>query len=159
MTKDKIAVMVGSVRDVIGRVLRYSSPPDIGGNVKATLESEVKASLVDGYLPCSIALEVARKLEVAPKAVGDVADRLGIRIINCQLGCFGLEKAVRQELEGESISETVAEQIKGYLVNGRLPCAVAFKLGRELGFSLKEIGDVASRLEIKMVSCQLGCFP
>ena len=56
--------------------------------MKATLESEVKAALVDGNLPCSIALELAGKLEVAPKAVGDVANRLEIRIINCQLGCF-----------------------------------------------------------------------
>jgi len=154
-----MAVMVGSIEDVIGRVLRHSSPPDIGGNMKATLESEVKASLVDGYLPCSIALELAGKLEVAPKAVGDVANKLEIRIINCQLDCFGLEKTVRHALEGESINETVVEQIKGYLVNGRLPCAVAFKLGRELGVSLEEIGDVANRLKIKMVSCQLGCFP
>ena len=159
MTKDEIAVMVVSIGDVIDRVLRYSSPPDIGGNMKATLESEVKASLVDGYLPCSIALEVARKLEVAPKVVGDVANKLGIRIINCQLDCFGLEKTVRHELEGESINETVAEQIKGCLVNGRLPCAVSFKLGKELGVSLKEIADVANRLKIKIFGCQLGCFP
>ncbi len=151
--------MVGSIGDVISRVLRYSSPPDTGGNMKATLENEVKASLVDGNLPCSIALEVARKLKVAPKAVGDVANKLEIRIINCQLGCFELKKAVRHEVEGESISETVAEQIKGCLVNGRLPCAVAFKLEREHGVSLEEIGDVANRLKIKIVSCQLGCFP
>ncbi|MFC2055951.1 hypothetical protein ACFLTO_00035 [Chloroflexota bacterium] len=127
--------------------------------MKETLESDVKASMVDGYLPCSIALELAGKLEVAPKAVGDVANKLEIRIINCQLGCFKLKKAVRHELEGESTSETVAEQIKGCLVNGRLPCAVAFKSGRELGVSLEEIGDVATRLKIKIVSCQLGCFP
>ncbi len=127
--------------------------------MKATLESEVKASLVDGYLPCNIALELARKLGVAPKAVGEVANRLEIRIINCQLGCFGLKKAVHHELEDESISETVAEQIKSCLVNGRLPCALAFKLGKKLGVSLEEIGDIANRLKIKIVSCQLGCFP
>lgn len=127
--------------------------------MKVTLESEVKASLVDGYLPCSIALEVAREQKVAPKAVGDVVNRLEIRIINCQLDCFGLKKAVHHELEGESISETVAERIKSCLVNGRLPCVVAFKLGRELVVNLKEISDAANKLKIKIVSCQLGCFP
>ncbi|MFC1958380.1 hypothetical protein ACFLV6_00435 [Chloroflexota bacterium] len=127
--------------------------------MKATLESEVQASLVDDYLPCSIALEVARKLKVAPKAAGDVANRLGIKVIDCQLGCFGREKAAPYEPDGEAINETVAEGIKGHLVDGRLPCASAFKLGRELRVSLKEISDVANRLKIKIFNCQLGCFP
>ena len=127
--------------------------------MKETLESEVKASLVDGYLPCSIAFEAARKLKVAPRAAGDVANRLKIRIINCQLGCFTLGKATPYEPDGETVNETVAERIKGSLVNGRLPCAVAFRLGEELGVSLKEISDLANRLKIKIVNCQLGCFP
>ena len=127
--------------------------------MKATLDSEVKAALVDGYLPCSIALEVARKLKVAPKAIGDVANTLGIKIIDCQLGFFMLEKAAPYEPDGEAINETVAERLKGCLVNGRLPCAAAFRLGGELGVSMKEIGDVANRLKIKVASCQLGCFP
>lgn len=127
--------------------------------MKATLESKIQASLVDGYLPCNVALEMAGKLKVAPKTVGDVANRLGIRIINCQLGCFTLEKAKHDEFEGESINETVAEGIKGRLLEGRLLCAVAFRLEKELGVSLKEIGDTANKLKIKIANCQLGCFP
>ena len=52
------------------------------------LEEEVKASLVDGKLPCAVAFKIARKLKVAPKTVGDAANRLNIRISGCQLGCF-----------------------------------------------------------------------
>ena len=53
-----------------------------------TLEEEIKASLVDGRLPCAIAFKIARKLKVAPKQVGDMANKLGIKVANCQLGCF-----------------------------------------------------------------------
>lgn len=127
--------------------------------MKVTLESEVIAALVDGYLPCSIAFEVAREQKVALKAVGDMADELGIRITNCQLGFFEVEKAAPYEPGDEAINETVAEGIKGRLVDGYLPCAVAFKLERELGSSLKEISDLANRLKIKIANCQLGCFP
>ncbi|MCX7991993.1 MAG: hypothetical protein N2999_08210 [Proteobacteria bacterium] len=40
----------------------------------------------------------------------------------------------------------------------KLPCKVAFKLAEELNISLKEIGDMANKLNIKITNCQLGCF-
>jgi hypothetical protein len=52
------------------------------------LEQEVKESLVDGKLPCAVAFKIAKKLKVAPKDVGDTANKLRIKIANCQLGCF-----------------------------------------------------------------------
>ena len=52
------------------------------------LEEEIKASLVEGKLPCAVAFKIAKKLKVAPKEVGDAANRLKIKISSCQLGCF-----------------------------------------------------------------------
>ncbi len=40
----------------------------------------------------------------------------------------------------------------------KLPCKVAFKLSEELNISLKEIGELANKLNIKITNCQLGCF-
>ena len=53
-----------------------------------TLEEELEASLVNGKLPCAVAFKIARKLKVTPREVGDTANKLNIRIANCQLGCF-----------------------------------------------------------------------
>jgi hypothetical protein len=52
------------------------------------LEEELEASLVNGKLPCAVAFKIARKLKVASGEVGDTANKLNIRIANCQLGCF-----------------------------------------------------------------------
>ncbi len=52
------------------------------------LEEELKASLVNGRLPCAVAFGIGRKLKVSPKKVGDMANRLNVKISNCQLGCF-----------------------------------------------------------------------
>jgi len=52
------------------------------------IEAEVKASLVDGKLPCAAAFQIAKKLGVAPKAVGDTANDINVKIASCQLGCF-----------------------------------------------------------------------
>ena len=57
-------------------------------HMNRTLEEELEASLVNGKLPCAVAFKIARKLKVAPRKVGDTANRLDIRIVNCQLGCF-----------------------------------------------------------------------
>ena len=35
-----------------------------------TLEEELKASLVNGKLPCAVAFKIARKLKVSPKTIG-----------------------------------------------------------------------------------------
>ena len=50
-------------------------------------------------------------------------------------------------------------KIKSSLVDDRLPCAVAFKIAKELKVSPRDVGDAANRLSVKISSCQLGCFP
>ncbi len=57
-------------------------------NMDTTLEQEMRASLVEGKLPCAEAFRIAKKAQVAPKEVGDAANELKIRISSCQLGCF-----------------------------------------------------------------------
>ncbi len=52
------------------------------------LENRIKSSLVDGKLPCAVAFKIAKELKVAPREVGQAANRLSIRICNCQLGFF-----------------------------------------------------------------------
>ncbi len=51
------------------------------------------------------------------------------------------------------------EKIKSSLVEGQLPCAVAFKIAKELKISPRDVGDAANRLSVKLSGCQLGCFP
>jgi hypothetical protein len=61
------------------------------GNKKGVipeLEEEIKSSLIDGRLPCEIAFKVAKKMKVSPREVGEAANRLKIKIVKCQLGCF-----------------------------------------------------------------------
>jgi len=55
--------------------------------------------------------------------------------------------------------QALEEELKGSLVDGRLPCAAAFKISGRHGVSARKIGDMANRLNIKISGCQLGCFP
>jgi hypothetical protein len=56
--------------------------------VESELDKRIKSSLVNGKLPCAVAFKIARELKVGPKAVGQAANRLSIKISSCQLGCF-----------------------------------------------------------------------
>lgn len=58
-----------------------------------------------------------------------------------------------------SVNPKLEERLKASLVNGKLPCAVAFQLAGELKVSRKEVGEAANQLKIKISQCQLGCFP
>ena len=52
------------------------------------LEMKIKSSLVDGRLPCAVAFKIVKEPKVSPRDVGDAANRLSMKISNCQLGCF-----------------------------------------------------------------------
>ena len=122
------------------------------------LEEAVISSLVGGYLPCPVALKLSARLKVETNAVGNTVDRLGIRITDCQLGCFKVKKTRRDNLDDKLFSREITEGVQNSLIDGRFPCMAAHDLGRKLKVSLREIGDAATKMKIKISQCQLGCF-
>jgi hypothetical protein len=63
------------------------------------------------------------------------------------------------EEERNMDKKVLEDEIKSSLINGKLPCAVAFKIAKKLKVAPKDVGDAANELKIKISSCQLGCFP
>jgi LAO/AO transport system kinase len=56
--------------------------------MKEELKQEMLRKAVEGKLSCAVARKIAEELNIPFRDVGDAADQLGIRINNCQLGCF-----------------------------------------------------------------------
>jgi len=52
----------------------------------------------------------------------------------------------------------VAEAIREALVEGQLPCAVAFQVAERLGVEPLQEGQEADALEVRLSRCQLGLF-
>jgi len=52
----------------------------------------------------------------------------------------------------------IEEYIRNSLEGGRLPCAKAFQIARDLNLPKHRIGEACNRLGIKISRCQLGCF-
>jgi len=50
------------------------------------------------------------------------------------------------------------EAIQGKAKNGKLPCAMCFKLAEDFGISKREMGKILNEIKVKIRQCQLGCF-
>jgi len=57
--------------------------------VDTNVKEKVMALAKEGKLPCKKALALADELGVSPSAVGKAANDSSIKIVGCQLGCFG----------------------------------------------------------------------
>jgi len=131
---------------------------DLKEEKKQVLEEEIIASAVNGQIPCAVAFKIAERLKSVPRVIGDKANELKVRIINCQLGCFYVEKATHEDLEGRFIDIQLTGEVQTALVQGKLPCKVAFQIAKKLKAGRKQVGDAATKLKIKIADCQLGCF-
>jgi hypothetical protein len=52
------------------------------------LDQRLRDSAKDSRLSCTLARKIAEELDVSYKEVGEAADKLRIKIKNCELGCF-----------------------------------------------------------------------
>ena len=57
-------------------------------DVTPELEQAIREGLILGRLPCAVAWAVAARFGVSKRHVANVAEKLGVRIGQCQLGAF-----------------------------------------------------------------------
>jgi LAO/AO transport system kinase len=56
------------------------------------------------------------------------------------------------------MGKELIEKIKSVSPNNKLSCEDAHKIAEELKLELKEIGEMADKMNIKIIKCMLGCF-
>ena len=117
------------------------------------------ASASDSRLGCATALGLARKLGVSPAEIGDAANQQKVRIANCQLGFFAAEKSVHDDLEAVPTAGPLADAVDAAASEGRFACVTAFEIAGQTRSAVKLVGDTATKKGIRIVNCQLGCFP
>jgi hypothetical protein len=55
--------------------------------------------------------------------------------------------------------KNLIEKINTHTKNNRISCKQALKIAEEEQVPPKVIGEMLNELKIKVVTCQLGCFP
>lgn len=141
------------------RIQTKENPADLSEERRTQLMEKVKASSQDGHLPCAKAHKIAQDYDVPKIAVGEMADKLGIRIINCQIGCFKVDKIIHDNAdEKKKTDDDIQKRLQTITENGYITCADVFKLALRSKLAPMAIANVANSQNIKIHICQLGCF-
>ena len=53
----------------------------------------------------------------------------------------------------------VTEKVIALSKDGKISCKQALRLAEEEGISSREVGELLNELKVKVMGCQLGCFP
>jgi hypothetical protein len=131
-------------------------PP--GKKVIDSLAQAVRAHAPEGEIPCAVAFEISKNEIVSPGEVGFTLDKLGVKVVKCQLGLYGYKPNKRIVKAAESVSPELEKAIRNSLNNSRLPCAIAWELAELLGLRKLEVSAACETLGIKISECQLGSF-
>ena len=142
----------------LSRIALPENPEGLPQEVLSQLENMVKASLRDGNLQCATAFKIAKQVKVPKIAVGELTDRLGIRVTNCQIGCFKVDKIVHDNFDQKKIADEITPMLESLRKSNELTCAKVFELALQLKLTPTAIADVANRHDLKIYCCQLGCF-
>ncbi len=124
------------------------------------LAEAIRRALINGRLPCSWAFAIAEEENIPPRAVGDEATRQSIKISRCQLGLFGYDDLGERRIVKPTaeVSGALKEVISSRLVEGKVPCRVAWEIASKRKLKKIEIAGAIETLGLRISDCQLGCF-
>lgn len=122
------------------------------------LEKEIKNRVVDNELSCAAAFEIAGKLNIPAKDIGEATDRLKVRLVKCQLGLFGYKPDKKIVKAAETVSAELKAAIGNCLEDGRISCIKAWGVAAQLKIQKLPVSCACEALKIKIKECQLGAF-
>lgn len=140
------------------RIRLPENPANLTQETLGRLETAVSASLREGYLPCPVAWRIAKDFDVPRIAVGAVMDKRGVRVTDCQIGFFRVDKTPYQGNAPRQPSPELAAGLRELDASGRLTCSAVFELARRVKTTPLKVSEAANILGLKIRSCQLGCF-
>ena len=121
------------------------------------LKKEINKKVKDSNIACKAAEQIAQKSSKSMGEVGVAIDMLNINIIRCQLGLFGYD-GKKKVAAAADVAPDYAAAITAALVEGRLPCAAAWKIADEFQIKRMDVCAACEKMQIKIKPCQLGAF-
>ena len=122
------------------------------------IKNEILKQTKNEKIPCAVAFEIAKALQISPRKVGKTADLMNFKLTKCQLGLFGYQSPKKIVKPRDNIKEDVKDAISDALVQGRLSCKRAWDIAIRLNVSKMTVSSACEAMEIKIKDCQLGAF-
>jgi len=131
-----------------------------GSDAQADLsvKDEILKRAKGGKIPCAVAFEMAKDLQVSPAEVGKTTDLLNLWLNKCQLGLFGYKPEKKIVKPQTNVNQDLKDAIYDALVDGKLPCQVAWDIASRLSVQKMLVSGACEAMGIKISACQLGAF-
>jgi DNA-binding CsgD family transcriptional regulator len=123
-----------------------------------SIKTEILKQTKNEKIPCAVAFEIAKTLQMSPETVGKTADLMNFKLIKCQLGLFGYQPKKKIVKPQDSIKVDVKDAVSDALSQGRLSCKHAWDIASRLRVSKMTVSWACEGLGIKIKDCQLGAF-
>ena len=140
------------------RIQLGENPANLPPETLTRLEAKVTGALKEHCLPRPAGRKIADDMAVPRVAAGAIPDKPGIRVTNCQLGFFEVDKKPYQGAAPDAPSPEITAGLRELDAGQGLTCAAVFGLARRLKTAPKKVSEAANILKLKIRSCQLGCF-
>jgi len=140
------------------RIILPDNPGGLSEEKLHLLEQAVMAGLDGNYVTCLSGWKIAKDSGVSRLDVGAMIDKLGIRVADCQLGCFKVNKTAYTGAAAEPLNVDVTRGIEALKDSDDLTCKAMHDLAHELKITPMSIANVANAKGYKIRQCQLGCF-
>lgn len=129
-------------------------------------DASIKAAILkrkkNDRLPCAVAFEIAKEMNISPRKVGETADLVNCKLTKCQLGLFGykskIDLAKSRDLPNLSQNIELKDAVLDSLVNGKLACKYAWEIASAFNVSKFSVTALCNLMEIGITECQLGAF-
>jgi hypothetical protein len=122
------------------------------------IKNEIINSGKENKIPCAVAFEIAKKLQVSADAVGMTVDLINYRLVKCQLGLFGYQPKKKIVKPQNKVSEDLKDAISDALVQGRLSCKSAWDIASRFEVHKLKVSGACEAMGVKIKHCQLGAF-
>jgi len=136
----------------------YAAKHAAGTISDPAIAEAVKGKIQGDSITCAAVHKIAADLNATPAEVGVVADLLEARLSKCQMGLFGYKPERRIVKPAKEVSPELEGAIKKSLVDGRITCLSCWAIAKEFGIAKMDVASACEKLNIKIVSCQLGAF-
>jgi DNA-binding CsgD family transcriptional regulator len=123
-----------------------------------SIKNELLKQTKNEKVPCAVAFEIAKALQISPETVGKTADLMNFKLTKCELGLFGYKPKKKIVKSQESIKVDVKDAVSDAIVQGRLSCERAWDIASRLQVSKMTVSGACEAMGIKIKDCQLGAF-
>ena len=123
-----------------------------------SIKNEILKQTKNEKVPCAVAFEIAKALQISPETVGKTADLMNFKLTKCQLGLFGYQLQKNIGKPQNDIKVEVKDAVSDALVQGRLSCKRAWDIASRLNVSKMTVSSACEAMGVKIKDCQLGAF-